>query len=67
MKRSLIKRIRDRVEASRGIEALSLPVFNLLAGPWGPASSSCSPIKLVGGLSQGLCQAQDSGAIAIKI
>ena len=61
---------RGRVEASGKVKALVetllLPTLNLLTGPW-PASSSCSPIRLAGGLMQKLHQAQDLGAIAIEI
>ena len=50
MKRFLVKRgTRDRVRASGGVEALVeallVPILNLLTKP-GLANSSCSPVKL---------------------
>ena len=59
--------IRGRVGASEGIGVLLLLASDLSAGFWGPASSSCSPIRLAGGLLQRFCLAQDPGAIGIKI
>ena len=59
--------IRNGIETSGRIGALSLPTFDLLAGLWGLASSSCFLIELARGLLQGLCQTQDPGAIAMKI
>ena len=71
VKRSLVEeRTRVGVGASEGVGALVgaslLPALNSQTGPW-PASSSCSPIGLVGELTQGLRRAQDPGAIAIEI
>ena len=58
--------IRDGVRALGKVGASSLPASDLPAGPWRLASSSCSPVGLVGGLLQGLRRAQDFGAIAIE-
>ena len=66
VKKSSVGGTRGGVGASRGVEALSLPAFNLPAGPWGLASSSCSPMGSAGGLLQGLRQARDLGAIAME-
>ena len=66
-------RIRGRVGASGGVKALEevrallLPASDLFARPWGPASSSCSPVGSAGGFLQGLYRAWNSGAIVIKI
>ena len=54
------------VGASKEVEALSLTASDLSAGPWRLASLFCSPVGLAGGLLQGLCQAQDPGAITIE-
>ena len=73
MKRSLIKEIKSRVGASeevralRGVGALLLPAFDLLAGPWRLANSSYFLVKLARGLLQGLYQARDPVAIAMEI
>ena len=71
VKRSLVeKRTRGGVKASGGVGALvrasSLPALNLWTEPW-PANSSYSPVRLAEGLTQGLRQAQDPGAIAMEI
>ena len=71
VKRFLVEEgTRGGVGASGGVgalvEASSLPALNPRTGPW-PASSSYSPMGLAGGLTQGLRQAQDPGAIAMKI
>ena len=62
--------IRGGVGASGGVRALVgaslLPALNPRTGPW-PASSSCSPVGSAGGLTWGLCRAQDPGAIAMEI
>ena len=52
VKRSLVEKIRDRIEASKKVRASSILVSDLLAGLWGLASSFCSPMKSVGGLLQ---------------
>ena len=61
----------DRMGAFRGVGALvgasSLPTLDLFAGLWAPASSSCSPVGLGGGLTQELQRAQDFGAIATEL
>ena len=71
VKRFLVEEgTRGGIGASGGVKALIgaslLPVLNLRTGPW-PVSSSCSPIGSAGGLTQGLRQIQDLGAIAIEI
>ena len=71
VKRFLVEEgIRGGVEASRRVGALVgaslLPMLNLRIEPW-PASSSCSPVELAEGLTQGLYQAQDHRAIAMEI
>ena len=55
------------VRALKRVGALSLLAFNLLVGPWGPVSLSCSSMRSAGKLLQGLRQAQDLGAIAMEI
>ena len=67
VKKSLVGGTRGRVGASRGVEALLLPASDLFAEPWRLASSFCSPMGLAKRLLQGLRQAQDPGAIAMKI
>ena len=59
--------IRGGIGASRGVEALLLPVSDLPTGLWGLASLSCSPMGLVGGLLRELRQAQDPGAIIMVL
>ena len=71
VKRSLVERgTRGGVGASRGVGALVgaslLPALNPRIGPW-PASLFYSLVESAGGLTQELCQAQDPGAIAMKI
>ena len=71
VKRFLVEKgTRDGVGASEGVgalvEASSLPALNLQTGPR-PARSSCSLVRLAEGLTQGLRQAQDPGAIAMEI
>ena len=71
VKRSLVEeRIRGGVGASKGVGALVgaslLPALNRRTRLW-PASSSCSPVGLAGGLTQRLCQARDPGAIVMEI
>ena len=64
---------KNRIEVLRGVGAskrvrtLLLLAFDLFTGLWGPVGSSCSLVGLTGGLLQGFRQAQDSGAIAMKI
>ena len=64
------ERTKGGVGVSGGVGALVgaslLPALNLRTGLW-PASSSCSPVGSVGRLTQGLCRAQDLGAIAMEI
>ena len=73
VKRSLVRGTRGRIGASKWVKALErigallLPAFDLLTGPWEPASLSCSSMGSVGGLLQRLCQIQDSEAITMKI
>ena len=57
VKKSLVEETKGGVGALEGVRALLLPTSDLSTGPWGPASSSCSSMKLVKGLLQGLCQA----------
>ena len=71
VKRSLVEeRTRGRVGAFRGVKALvgalSLPAVNSWIGPW-PASSSYSPMRLAGRLTQELRRARDPGAIVMEI
>ena len=71
VKRSLVEgRIKGGIGACEGVGALVgaslLPALNSRTGPW-PASSSCSPVGLAGGLMQGLRPVRDPGAIAMKI
>ena len=71
MKKFLVEeRIRGGVGASEGVKALIkaslFPALNPQTESW-PASSSCSPMRSVRRLMQGLHQAQDPKAIAIKI
>ena len=49
------------------VKALLLPVLDFFAGLWAPASSSCFPTGLVGGLTWEFRQKQDPGAIAIEL
>ena len=58
---------RDGVGASRRVGASLLLTSDLLTGPWGLASSSCSLVGSVGGLLQGLNQAQDPGSVAMEL
>ena len=64
------KRTKVAIGASGGVEASAgaslLPALNPRTMPW-PASSSCSQVELVGRLTQGLCQAENLRAIAIRI
>ena len=50
MKRSLVRGTKYGIRASGGVGALSLPISDLFAWPWGSASSSYSPISLAGRL-----------------
>ena len=59
--------IRNRIKASKKVRASLLPASDLFTRLWGPTSLFCSLMRLVGGLLQGLCQAQDPRAIIIKI
>ena len=59
--------IKGGIGASKRVGASLLPISDLFAGSWGPASSSCSPVRSAGRLLQGLCQARDPRAIAIEI
>ena len=45
------------IGALEKVRTLSLPVFDLFVGLYGPASLSCSLIKLAKGLLQQFCQA----------
>ena len=49
------------------VETLLFPVLDLLAGPWALVSSSCFPVRLGEGLTGGLRQAQNPGAIATEL
>ena len=71
VKRSSVKEeTRGGIKAFGGIGAsvgaLSLTALNPRTGFW-RASSSYSPVRLAGGLTQGLYQARDPGAIAMEI
>ena len=72
VKKSLVKGTRDRVRVSKGVKAskkigaLSLPTSDLLLGPWGLASSFYFLVRLARRLLQGLCSAEDLGAIAME-
>ena len=67
VKKSLVGGIRSRVGASRGVEALLQPASDLSSWPWGPASSSCSLVRLVRGLLQELHQARDPRTITMEL
>ena len=50
--KSLAKReMRDGMGALKRVGVLLLPALDLLAEPWAPISLSCSPLKLVKGLT----------------
>ena len=67
IKKSLVRRIRSRVRASKGIKALLLLASDLFIRSWGPISLSYSLVGLAKKLLQGFCQIQDLEAIAIEI
>ena len=67
VKKSSMGETRGGIRASRGVRALLLPTSDLPTGPWGLASSSCSSVGSAKGLLQELRQAQDPGAIAMKL
>ena len=67
VKKSLVGGTRGEIGASRGVKALSLPTSDLPARPWRLASLSCSSVRLAKRLLQGLCRAQDPGAIEMEI
>ena len=67
MKKSLVRKTKGRVGALRRVKTSLISVFDLFARLWKPARLSCFLVWLIGELLQGLCQAQDPGAVAMKI